>query len=155
MPEARPARGTVLAFDFGLARIGVATGELETGQASPLTTIRADTSDTRFSAIARLIDEWRPVQLVVGIPTHADGTEHELTQRCRRFANQLRGRFALPVTECDERYSSLEAENQLRSAGHRDWRKRKQSLDAHAAQVILQLHLDSLQHAQSRCGNPL
>lgn len=94
---ALPARGTLLGFDFGLARIGVATGELETGQASALTTVHDESNDARFKAIAGLIAEWRPVALVVGLPTHLDGTEHALTARCRRFANQLHGRFGLPV----------------------------------------------------------
>lgn len=152
MPEALsnslavPPRGSLLGFDFGLARIGVAVGELETGIANPLVTLSEESNEARFAAIARLIDEWRPIMLVVGIPTHLDGEEHELTRRCRRFANQLRGRFGLPVTECDERLSSAAAEAELRSLGQRDWRKRKPLLDATAARIILQNHLDSLPH---------
>jgi len=106
---ALPARGTLLGFDFGLARIGVATGELETGQASALVTLHDESNDARFKAISKLIAEWRPVALVVGIPTHLDGSEHELTTRCRRFANQLHGRFGLPVFATDERLSSVAA----------------------------------------------
>ena len=153
MPEAAPAaprlpaRGTLLGFDFGLARIGVAVGELETAHASPLTTIAAEAGDARFAAISRLIAEWRPVGLVVGSPTHLDGTEHELTARCRRFANQLRGRFNLPVAECDERLSSAAAEVVLQEAGARSWQARKPLLDAVAAQIILQHFLDSTRHA--------
>ncbi|MFN3987041.1 MAG: Holliday junction resolvase RuvX [Rhodocyclaceae bacterium] len=148
MPE--PAgRGTLLGFDFGLARIGVAVGELETGRASPLITIAEEAGEARFGAIAELIREWSPTALVVGIPCHLDGSEHALTTRCRRFANQLRGRFGLPVAECDERLSSAEAERLMREAGAHDWRRRKPQLDAVAAQVILQHHLDSLHHAQS------
>ena len=107
-PDTLPARGSVLGFDFGLARIGVASGELETGLASALTTLHAEANDERFAAIARLIGEWQPVALVVGIPTHLDGREHELTARCRRFANQLHGRHALPVFSVDERLSSVQ-----------------------------------------------
>ena len=141
-----PARGTLLGFDFGLARIGVATGELETGQASALTTVHAESDSARFQAIAALIAEWRPVALVVGIPTHLDGSAHALTARCRRFANQLHGRFGLPVFACDERLSSVAAEAELSGAGMKHWRERKSVLDAVAARLILQTFLDDLRH---------
>lgn len=152
MPDAAPAsavfpaRGTVLGFDYGEARIGVAVGELETRTASPLTTIRAESNDARFRAIADLLAEWRPVALVVGSPRHLDGTSHPLTALCARFANRLRGRFGLPVIEYDERLTSRAAESALSHAGQRRWQDRKQHLDAHAAQIILQdcLH----EHAQ-------
>jgi len=141
-----PARGTLLGFDFGLARIGVASGELETGQASALVTLHAESNDERFAAIARLIAEWHPVALVVGIPTHLDGGEHELTARCRRFANQLHGRFGLPVFTADERLSSVAADAGLASAGLKDWRERKAMVDAEAARIILQTFLDTPRH---------
>ena len=141
-----PLRGTLLGFDFGLARIGVATGELETGQASALTTVHAESDSARFQAIAALIAEWRPVALVVGIPTHLDGSAHALTARCRRCANQLHGRFGLPVLPCDERLSSVAAEAELSSAGVKHWRARKPVLDAVAARLILQTFLDDLRH---------
>lgn len=156
MPEALAAlpreltrRGTVLAFDFGLARIGVATGELETGQASPLATLAEESNNARFQAIAALIDEWRPTVLVVGIPVSLDGQVHALTARCERFANQLHGRFNLPVERVDERLTSLEAEERLREAGQRRWQDRKASVDAVAAQIILQSFLDARHHASS------
>lgn len=153
MPEpqqvlALPARGTVLGFDFGLARIGVAVGELETAQASPLLTLHDESNAARFAAIGRLIDEWRPVALVVGLPCHLDGSAHEMTARCRRFANQLDGRFGLPVATVDERLSSAAAESGLREAGVDRWRARKAVLDAAAAQLILQHFLDSTRHAK-------
>lgn len=144
-----PERGSLLGFDFGLARIGVASGELETGHAAALVTLHEESNNARFGAIARLIDEWKPVALIVGLPRHLDGDEHELSARCRRFANQLHGRFALPVLLADERLSSVEAEQQLRDAGVRQWRDRKQQLDAVAAQLILQHFLDSIRHAKS------
>lgn len=150
-PEPMPARGALLGFDFGLARIGIAVGEFETRIASPLSTLTEESNDARFAAIARLIDEWRPVGLVVGIPTHLDGGEHELTRRCRRFANQLRGRFGLPVAECDERLSSAAADAELRALGRADWRKRKPLLDAAAARIILQHYLDGLPNESTRC----
>jgi len=154
MPEASrhaspplPARGTLLAFDFGLARIGVAVGELETGRANALTTLGEERNAARFAAIDALLREWRPVALVVGIPYHLDGSPHELTTRCRRFANQLNGRFGLPVLECDERLSSAAAETTLVDAGVRDWRARRSVIDAVAAQLILQHFLDTHGHA--------
>lgn len=144
-----PRRGTLLAFDFGLARIGVATGELETRQASPLTTLDEPTNAGRFTAIAALIAEWRPVALVVGIPRHLDGEAHALTARCERFAHQLHGRFSLPVIRADERLSSVEAESRLAEGGQRRWQDRKVRLDALAAQIILQSFLDTPDHAHA------
>jgi len=147
MPEAAlPARGSVLGFDFGLARIGVAVGELESGTAHALATIDAESGQARFARIEALLDEWHPVGLVVGLPTHPDGSEHELTRRCRRFANQLHGRFGLPVNLVDERYSSVAAERDLAAAGRRG-RTAKPLLDAAAARIILQHFLDSRAHA--------
>ena len=148
-PPALPHRGTLLGFDFGLVRIGVAVGELETGRANALLTLEGEASAPRFAAIEKLLAEWRPVGLVVGVPFHLDGAPNELTARCRRFANQLRGRFGLPVAECDERLSSAAAETALVDSGERDWRARKQALDAVAAQIILQHFLDHNRHAKS------
>ncbi len=139
--HATPNRGTVLAFDFGLKRIGVAVGEIALRHAEPLLTVSAISNDERFAAIAKLVAEWKPVLLVVGLPLHLDGHEHEMTTRCRRFANQLHGRFGLPVELADERLSSASADEQLREAGH-DWKKRKDKLDALAAQIILQGYFD-------------
>ena len=97
--------GTVLAFDFGTRRIGVAVGEAMLKNARPLTTIDAAANDARFAAIGRLIAEWQPARLVVGLPLALDGSAHEMTARSRRFANQLHGRFGLPVALVDERLS--------------------------------------------------
>ncbi|MCL2829689.1 MAG: Holliday junction resolvase RuvX [Betaproteobacteria bacterium] len=134
--------GTILAFDFGEKRIGVAVGESSLRQAHPLTVIQNTTRIARFAAIAALIDEWKPVLLVVGLPTAHDGTAHEMTQRCTRFGNQLRGRFNLPVDFVDERFTSIEAESLLRASG-RGTRKTKPHVDAVAAQVILQSYLET------------
>jgi putative pre-16S rRNA nuclease len=144
-----PARGTLLGFDFGLARIGVATGELETGQASPLAILAEATNEGRFAAIAALVAEWSPVGLVVGIPRHLEGDAHALTARCERFANQLHGRFALPVGRVDERLTSAEAELRLAEGGQHRWQDRKARVDAVAAQIILQSFLDARCHAQA------
>lgn len=141
-PAASSGSGaSILAFDFGLQRIGVAVGNGETRHAHALMTIAAPDNARRFAAIARLIDEWHPVLLVVGLPLSLDGAEHDLTRRCRRFAQQLHGRFGLPVEQVDERLSSAAAEDTLRSAGL-DWKQRKERIDAVAAQSILQSYLD-------------
>lgn len=133
--------GTYLGFDFGEARIGVAVGEQLVGIAHPLETIAAPTNDARFARIATLIAEWQPAGLVVGLPTHADGTEHEMTRLARKFAQRLDGRFGLPVFMVDERHSSQVAERQLDETGLRG-RKQKPALDQVAAQIILQAYLD-------------
>ena len=135
-PAGRP-QGTVLAFDFGEKRIGVAIGERALAQAHPLTTIRSEANAARFAVIAALIAEWQPVSLVVGLPLALDGTPHAMTARCTRFANQLRGRFGLPVDYAEERLSSVEAEERLRESGH-DARSAREHVDALAAQLILQ-----------------
>jgi len=148
MPD-RP--GSVLAFDFGEKRIGVAIGtQLETGlegSARALTTIAAESVDARFAAIAALIAEWQPVRLLVGRPLNDDGTPHDMTARCERFANQLRGRFRLPVDAVDERFSSTEADAGLRERGL-SWRQRKARVDAEAALIILRSWFDT--HANTR-----
>ena len=135
--------GTVLAFDFGEKRIGVAVGESEVGQAHPLTTIRSEANAERFSRIAALIDEWDPAFLVVGRPLALDGTAHAMTARCTRFANQLRGRFGLPVAYAEERLTSFEAEERLRESGHCA-KSGKDFIDAMAAQLILQYFFEHL-----------
>jgi len=145
MPEAgAPALppGTVLAFDFGEKRIGVAVGETALKQSHPLAVIRAQANDERFAAIAALIAEWRPAYLVVGLPVSLDGNPHGMTARCTRFANQLKGRFGLPVAFADERLTSLEAEERLRETGH-NAKTAKTHVDAVAAQLILQSYFDT------------
>lgn len=132
---------TLLAFDFGEKRIGVAVGNTLVGIAHPLQTIASESNDERFNTIGTLIAEWQPTQLVVGLPSHLDGTEHELSRLCRKFANRLHGRFNLPVALVDERLSSAEASQTLKEAGI-GGRKQKPMLDQVAAQVILQSYLD-------------
>jgi putative holliday junction resolvase len=144
--------GTVLAFDFGSRRIGVAVGEMMLGTARPLTTISAEGNDARFAAIAKLIAEWQPDRLVVGLPLSLDGEVQEMTERCRRFARQLEGRYRLPVTLVDERLTSTEADERLRTRGL-DWRQRKASLDAEAAATLLQSHFDELRHENAHISN--
>jgi putative Holliday junction resolvase len=127
-----------MAFDFGEKRIGVAIGETLLGQARALATVAESANDRRFAAIGKLVAEWRPARLVVGLPRHPDDAEHEFAARCERFARQLEGRYKLPVEMADERYTSAIAETQLSG----DKRKLKARLDAEAAAVILQAWFD-------------
>ncbi len=129
---APPRAQTFLAFDFGLKRTGVATGNSLLRQASALTTVAAE-GDVRFAPIGKLIAEWQPDALVVGIPVHPDGAPHDNTVRAQRFARQLHGRFGLPVHAVDERYSTTEAA----AGGARD-------LDAASAAVILDQFLRNM-----------
>jgi putative Holliday junction resolvase len=133
--------GTVLAFDFGEKRIGVAMGELNLGIAHPVSTIEAESNEQRLAAVAALVAEWRPALLVVGLPLHPDGAEHELTRAARRFANRLRERFRLETVMVDERYSSAAADTALARAGTHGARRRR-ALDPVAAQQILQAWFD-------------
>ena len=123
-----PERGTVLAFDFGLKRIGVAVGEAELRTAHPLPAV------SRLEEIQLLVNEWRPARLVVGLPVREAGG-HPLAKRVERFARQLEGRFHLPVARVDERFTSVEAESRLRGA-------RKKAVDSVAAQLILEQYFD-------------
>lgn len=133
--------GTVLAFDFGEKRIGVATGELGLGIAHPVSTIEAESNQQRLAAVAALVAEWNPALLVVGLPLHPDGAEHELTRAARRFANRLRERFRLHTVLVDERYTSAAADMALAQAGTHSARRRR-ALDPVAAQQILQAWFD-------------
>jgi putative Holliday junction resolvase len=142
MPEA----GTVLAFDFGEKRIGVAVGDTLLKLAHPLTTLSAESNEQRFAAIAALIGEWRPALLVVGLPAHLDGVEHAMSAQCRRFARRLEGRYGLKTLLVDERLSSAAASEDLAEIGIRG-RKQKTALDQVAAQRILQSFLDHPHHA--------
>ncbi|WP_180682381.1 Holliday junction resolvase RuvX [Tepidicella baoligensis] len=132
LPEVPAAHQTFLAFDFGLKRTGVATGNRLTRTATPQPTIQAE-GDARFERIAALLQAWQPDALVVGIPTHPDGAAHDNTGRALKFARQLRGRFNKTVYEVDERYSTTEA----RSLGAKD-------ADAASACIILEQFLRSL-----------
>jgi putative Holliday junction resolvase len=140
MASANPG-GCVLAFDFGTRRIGVAVGETGIGLAHPLATIVAARREEWLPAVAGLVDEWRPGLFVVGLPVHADGVPHAMTDRARRFARELERRFALPVEFCDERFTTQSAYDALKEAGARG-RRRTASRDRVAAQLILQDYLD-------------
>ena len=129
MPDSINKPMTILAFDYGTRRIGVAVGNTETRVSQALKTIAASNADGLFREIDNLLKDWQPDQLVLGLPTHPDGTEHEMTQKARRFGNQLQGRFNLPVTWVDERYTSavLESDPEMHD-----------NLDAYSAALILE-----------------
>jgi putative holliday junction resolvase len=120
---------TILAFDFGEKRIGVAVGNTITKTAEALKIIQEKNQEEKFKAIEALIQEWHPQLLVVGLPTHPDGAEHEMTQKAKRFGNQLHGRLQKEVVWVDERYTSVSVQD---------------GNDALAAQLILKQYLDSL-----------
>jgi putative Holliday junction resolvase len=120
---------TILAFDYGTRRVGVAVGNTETRVSQALKTIAATNADMLFQELGNLLKEWQPDQIIVGLPTHPDGSEHEMTAKAKRFGNQLHGRFNLPVSWVDERYTSavLEGDSQMHD-----------NLDAHSAALILE-----------------
>jgi len=146
-------QGTVLAFDFGEQRIGVANGEHLLGIAHPLTTIQAESTADKLTAIDRLVEEWKPSTLVVGLPSYLDGEAHELSALCQKFARRLDGRYHLPVVMIDERLSSAQASQQLHEMGIHG-RRQKAHLDQIAAQIILQSYFDQLQQQQSSAYEP-
>ena len=117
---------TILAFDYGEKRIGVAVGNTITQTAEPLKIIQEKNQEERFKAIEQLMAEWQPQLLVVGLPKHPDGAEHAMTQKAQRFGNQLHGRFRREVVWVDERYTSVSVDG---------------GNDALAAQLILQQYL--------------
>lgn len=132
---------TLLAFDFGVRRIGVAVGNTLTGAARALEVMDSVPVDRRFEHIAALIKTWQPARIVVGRPLDEDGSVTETTARAERFANQLRGRFGVPVEQVDERFSSREAQAIIASVSRA--RSRPREDDAVAAAVILQQYLDA------------
>ena len=136
MPDPIKKPLTVLAFDYGTRRVGVAVGNTEIRASQALVTIAATNADMLFKELEDLLKEWQPDQIVVGLPVHPDGSEHEMTVKAKRFGNQLHGRFNLPVTWVDERYTSavLEGDSQMQD-----------NLDAHSAALILEQYFAEYQ----------
>ncbi|MCB1734711.1 MAG: Holliday junction resolvase RuvX [Gammaproteobacteria bacterium] len=133
---------TVLGFDFGERKIGLAVGQSVTGTATPLTTLPASHGQPDWHHVESLISEWRPQALVIGLPLHMDGSESEITEAARRFGRRLHGRFGLPVHEIDERLSSEAARERIaaqRNAGRK--RSDRGDRDAMAACLILEDYL--------------
>ncbi|MCG8016634.1 MAG: Holliday junction resolvase RuvX [Candidatus Thiodiazotropha sp. 'RUGA'] len=136
MPDTRDsesASGTLLGFDFGTRKIGVAVGQTLTGTATPLETLELVNHKPDWVRIEQLINEWQPQALVVGLPLDVDDSETDATQPALRFSRQLEGRFHLTVYLADERFTSFEARDRL---GHRA--KRLEDYDAVAAKLILE-----------------
>jgi putative Holliday junction resolvase len=139
-PGSRGPGGTVIGFDFGAKRVGVAVGETSTRIASPLGAIEAEATDERLRAIDRYVSEWKPVAFVVGEPRHADGSEHAVAKLAAKFARRLAARYGIPVWMVDETLTSATAEAELRTSRTRAGRKT--DVDALAATFILQSYLD-------------
>jgi putative Holliday junction resolvase len=139
MPE--PGARTLLGFDYGTRKMGVAVGQELTGTSSPLVTLRHTSSGPDWDAITRLIEQWRPDGLVVGIPLNMDGTEQPMTAAARRFARRLAGRYRLPVYEADERLSSRAAGDLIYEPGAG---RRRFGVDEVAAHVILQTYMSGV-----------
>ena len=133
MATTTTALQTLLGFDYGRKRIGVAVGQRLTRSATALTTVRARDGKPDWPAIAHLIEEWEPDALVVGIPYHVDGSEQDMTRAARRFCRQLEGRYGFPVYQSDERLSSYIVESSRPLKCYSD-----QDIDSQAAQLILQ-----------------
>lgn len=132
---------TILGFDFGEKRIGVAVGNTVTSQAQALTTLHVESNAARLDAVEKLVDGWQPASFVIGQPAHADGRPHEVAHLAKKFGNRLTEKFKLPVAYINETLSSLEASRMLTERGVRGIAQ-KAEIDAVAAQVILQSYLD-------------
>jgi putative Holliday junction resolvase len=128
----RPEGQTLLGFDYGLRRIGVAVGQTLTASATALTTVSARDGKPDWADIGRLVADWKPDALVVGIPYHMDGSEQEMTRRAERFCRQLQGRFGMPVHRAEERLTSYVVESAEASGAER------RAIDPLSAQIILQ-----------------
>jgi putative holliday junction resolvase len=139
-------RGTVLAFDFGTRRIGVAVGELDIQSAHPLGVIENRSKEQCFGEIAKLVSEWRPALLVVGQPVHEGGRAHELTALVQRFADRLKRRFKLPTVLSNEQFTSVAAASDFREAGIAVGNRKH--IDAAAARLILTGYFNELAQAR-------
>ena len=135
-------QGTLIGFDFGSRRIGVAVGETSTRIASPLGAIEAEANEARFEAIGRIVAEWHPAGFVVGRPRHSDGSEHAVARLAEKFGRRLEARYNVPVMYVDETLTSAEAEASLRHTRTRAGTK--SDVDALAAALILQSYLDEM-----------
>ena len=135
-------QGTLIGFDFGERRIGVAVLETALGRARALTVIDAQANEARFAAIDRIDAEWKPAAYVVGQPKHSDGSVHEVAQLAAKFGRRLAARYRKPVMLVDETLSSAEAESLIRET------RRTDGIDAVAAEIILQSYFDHPAHAR-------
>lgn len=132
---------TIFGFDFGMKNIGIAVGQELTATANPLTAIKARDGIPDWERIKKLLDEWQPDLLVVGLPLNMDGTEQEMTAAARRFGNRLHGRFNIPVEWQDERLTTYEALDHMGIRSKMNSRQRS-DVDRLSAQLILQSWLN-------------
>jgi len=135
-----------LGFDYGTRSLGIAVGSSTSGQAEALTTASVKNHHPDWSVIDRLVAEWRPDALIVGLPLNMDDSESEMTRAARKFGQRLAGRYNLPVEWVDERLTSVDAQNAMVEA-HVPWKQRKRQVDQLAARSILQAYLDESRHA--------
>jgi putative Holliday junction resolvase len=128
---------TVMGVDFGTTSIGFAIGQMVTGTASPIKAVKAKDGTPNWDDIERILKEWQPELVVVGLPLNMDGTEQPMTLRAKKFANRIHGRFGLPVVTHDERLTTADAKAHLyQSGGYRNLKKG--NVDAQSAAVILE-----------------
>jgi len=130
-------KGIILGFDFGMRRIGVATGQMLTQTATPCMTLLANNGIPDWQQLDQLVQEWSPVVLVVGLPIHMDGSPQFITEEAQQFAGQLQARYRLPLAMVDERLTSVEARDRLFTEGGYRLLK-KSAVDSHAAKIILE-----------------
>lgn len=138
--------GTFLGFDYGTKHLGIAVGSTTSGQATPLVSVAVRQGVPDWQVVDRLVREWQPQALVVGLPLNMDDTENEMTRAARRFGHRLRARYNLPVQWVDERLTSVDAKNALVEA-RVPWKQRRAQVDKLAAQNILQAYLDETRHS--------
>ena len=135
--------GNVIGFDFGQKRIGVAVGNNISKTARALITIDSSSNNQKFEAIQKIIEEWQPISIVVGVPFNVDGSEHKVTNLSKKFAKQLEQKYSLPIHLIDERYTSIEASHEIKDKKI-DLKNKKLLIDQIAAKIILQSYLDQI-----------
>ncbi len=133
----------IIGFDFGQKRIGVAIGNNISKTAQALITINSASNNQKFEAIKKIIEEWQPISIVVGVPFNVDGSEHKVTNLSKKFAKQLEQKYSLPTHLIDERYTSIEANHEIKDKKI-DLKKKKLLIDQIAAKIILQSYLDQI-----------
>jgi len=145
MPDPLASSHPLLAFDFGEARLGVAVGYQKSGMVHPLVTLRIKDDQPDWTEMEKLIDEWKPAALIVGLPLNMDGSDNPMTIKARKFGNRLNGRYNLPIHMVDERLTTRIASEALAETGLAS-RKHKAVIDQLAAQHILQTYLGQQQN---------
>ena len=141
--SSKEKEGNVIGFDFGQKRIGVAVGNNISKTAQALITIDSSSNNQKFEVIQKIIEEWQPISIVVGVPFNVDGSEHKVTNLSKKFAKQLEQKYSLPTHLIDERYTSIEASHEVKDKKI-DLKKKKLLIDQIAAKIILQSYLDQI-----------